>query len=157
MKKSEISIIIPVYNGEKYIDTCLRSLYAQRYNNWEAICVDDGSSDYTPVLLDAYGEKDQRIRVIHQSNSGVSLARMTGISAATGSYLMFIDVDDTLTPDALETLADKFAGEARSDIVIFGFNIIEGEEIKEKIPAFDRLDSRAYMKSVLHGNNGWEL
>lgn len=99
-----ISVIIPVYNGAKYLRKCVDSVLAQTYQNLEIILVDDGSSDSSGQICDAYTAQDKRIRVIHQQNAGVSAARNAGIKAAKGEYLSFIDGDDWVAPDFIKTL-----------------------------------------------------
>ena len=89
-----ISLIIPVYNVEKYLKNCVDSVIKQNYEDMEIILVDDGSKDNSPRICDEYSEKYDFINVIHQKNGGASVARNTGIDAATGKYLMFIDSDD---------------------------------------------------------------
>lgn len=98
-KEETVSIIVPVYNVEKYIGRCIKSLLAQDYNNIEVILVDDGSPDKSPAIIDSMAAQDSRIRVVHQDNHGVSTARNVGISLATGKYLMFVDGDDWVDPD----------------------------------------------------------
>ena len=99
-----VSVIIPVYNVEKYLRRCLDSVIAQTYWNLEIILVDDGSKDLSGLICDEYEKKDGRIRVIHQSNGGVSSARNAGIDRMTGSYVTFIDSDDYVLPDYVEKL-----------------------------------------------------
>ena len=99
-----ISVIIPVYNAEKYIARCLDSLLAQTYTDFEAIAIDDGSADGSFAICQAYGEKDPRFHAIHQENQGVSAARNAGIDRARGDYIAFIDADDYVLPDYLEQL-----------------------------------------------------
>lgn len=96
VEKKMISIICPVYNKELYIRDCIESVLVQTYSDWELILVDDGSPDMCPEILDDYSRKDLRIKVIHQKNSGHSEARNTGIRAAQGEWMMFIDADDFL-------------------------------------------------------------
>ena len=98
MDMALISIIIPVYNAEKYLEQCVASLVAQSDTNWEAVLVDDGSKDVSGLLCDDFARKDNRIRVVHQCNQGVSAARNTGIQNARGTYVMFLDADDPLAP-----------------------------------------------------------
>lgn len=97
-----VSIIIPVYRAEKYIRTCLQSVLNQTYTNWEAICVDDGSPDNSPKILDEYAQKDGRIRVLHQENGGVCAARNRALDAMQGDFFTFLDSDDFLHPQTLE-------------------------------------------------------
>ena len=99
-----ISIIVPVYNTEKYISRCVTSLIKQTYKNTEIILVDDGSQDKSAKICDRFAKKDARIRVIHKENGGVSETRNVGISATKGEYLLFVDGDDFLPPDAVEIL-----------------------------------------------------
>lgn len=89
-----ISIIIPVYNAEEYIESSLRTITSQSFDDWEVILVDDGSTDNSPEICDDFAQSDSRIKVIHQQNAGTSAARNTGIAAATGQYLTFMDNDD---------------------------------------------------------------
>lgn len=106
-----ISVIIPVYDVEAYLCECLDSVLNQTFSDWEAICVDDGSTDNSAEFLADYRAKDQRIKVIKQANKGLSSARNTGIEAATGDYILFLDGDDWLEPDAMETIARSLNGE----------------------------------------------
>lgn len=110
----EISVIIPVYNVEKYLSRCLDSLKKQTFPNWEAVCVDDGSTDGSGAVLDSYAAEDARLKVIHQKNGGLSVARNNGLSAANGRYVYFLDSDDFMHPQLLETvhgLAKKYGAQ----------------------------------------------
>lgn len=99
-----ISIIVPVYNVERYLDQCMQSLVCQTYANLEIIMVDDGSTDSSGEKCDTWAERDSRIRVIHQSNAGLAAARNTGLDAAAGVYIGFVDSDDHVLPDMFGTL-----------------------------------------------------
>ena len=99
-----ISIVIPIYNVEKYLSACIDSVLAQTYTNLEVILVDDGSTDYCGAICDRYGEKDSRIIVIHQKNKGLSGARNSAIDVAKGQYIGFVDSDDTIEPKMFEIL-----------------------------------------------------
>lgn len=99
-----ISIIIPCYNAQKYLRECLDSLLAQRMENFEVILIDDGSRDATAQIAGEYVRRDKRFHLIQQENSGVSVARNAGLSAAQGEWILFVDADDLLPPDALENL-----------------------------------------------------
>ena len=101
---SLISIIIPVYNVEKYLRVCLDSVINQSYSDYEVILVDDGSTDSSPSICDEYCSKDIRFQVIHQENMGLASARNTGIRAAKGEFLYFIDSDDCIHPDLLKIM-----------------------------------------------------
>lgn len=110
-----VSVIVPVYNAEKFLGECISSVTAQTCRDIEIILVDDGSADRSRTICDRAAEGDRRIRVIHQDNRGPSAARNAGIDAARGEWLMFVDADDTITPDAVETLL-KTAVETDCDI-----------------------------------------
>ena len=99
-----VSVIIPVYDVEKYLDRCMESVLGQTYKNTEVILVDDGSPDSCPRKCDDYAAKDPRVRVIHQKNSGVAAARNTGVKAAKGDYITFVDSDDYVCPLYIEQL-----------------------------------------------------
>lgn len=102
--KSMVSIIVPVYNVEQYIDSCITSIITQTYENLEIILVDDGTPDNSGVICDEYAKKDKRITVIHKTNGGLSSARNAGLDIATGDYIMFVDSDDFLVDNAVELL-----------------------------------------------------
>lgn len=102
MRKPLISIIVPVYNVEKYLSKCLDSLVNQTYENIEIVCVDDGSTDSSGAICDEYAKKDARIKVIHKENGGLSDARNAGLEAINGEYVMFIDSDDWIDIDTCE-------------------------------------------------------
>ena len=104
MKRPIISIIIPIYNTEKYLPKCLDSIITQTYTNWEAILVDDGSTDKSGKICDEYAAKDKRFNVIHQNNGGVSVARQTGLDNAAGDYIIHCDPDDWIEPTMLENM-----------------------------------------------------
>ncbi len=103
-KTPELSIIVPIYNVEKYLDECIQSILGQTFTDFELILVDDGSPDACPQMCDAAAEQDSRVRVIHQKNGGLSAARNTGIEAARGNWLGFVDSDDFVAPDMYEKL-----------------------------------------------------
>ena len=113
---AKISIIIPVYQVEKYLPACLDSVVKQNFQDWEAICVDDGSPDNCGKILAEYAKKDRRIKVITQKNQGVSMARNHALTATTGDYVCFLDSDDELHPDFLEKMYDLITTTS-SDIV----------------------------------------
>lgn len=101
-----ISVIVPIYKVEEYLDRCVRSIAEQTYSDLEIILVDDGSPDGCPAICDAWAEKDARIKVIHKENGGLSDARNAGIEIATGEYVAFIDSDDSIEPDFIQKLYD---------------------------------------------------
>lgn len=119
MNNPLISIIIPAYNVEQYLTACLSSIEQQTYQNFEVILIDDGSIDSTGVICDTVATKDDRFKVIHQKNQGVSVARNKGIEEARGEYIAFIDSDDKITPEYLSSFSLK------NDIEIQGHVIYE--------------------------------
>lgn len=124
MKK--ISVIIPIYNAEKYLDSCIQSVLNQTYSMWELILIDDGSTDQSGAIADKYERIEKRVRVVHKENAGVSNARNQGLDIAKGEYVAFLDADDELTQDCLEKMltiaideqADIVAGRSSDDAVL---------------------------------------
>ena len=106
MDNSLISVIVPVYNVERYLPRCIESILGQTYTNFELILVDDGTPDRSGIICDKYSEKDSRIKVIHKENGGVSSARNAGIDIAEGEWITFVDSDDWVTDDYLDVLVD---------------------------------------------------
>jgi len=121
-----ISILVPVYNVERYLERCLKSIRTQSIGDIEIICVDDGSTDHSAEILVRNAEEDSRIRIITKPNGGLSSARNAGIDASAGSYLMFVDSDDILEDGACEKVVNAF-NEHKADIVTFGANIYPKE------------------------------
>lgn len=116
----KVSIIIPIYRAEKYIEKCIDSVLAQTYKDLEIILVDDGSPDGCGAICDAYSRRDSRIKVIHKKNEGVSMARNAGLSKVTGSYVQFVDSDDSLKPNMTEVLVENIERQ-QADLVVCGF------------------------------------
>lgn len=113
----EISIIIPVYNKAEYIGDCLNSLLRQDFADFEIVCIDDGSTDNSGAICDQQAADDNRIRVIHTENGGVTAARRKGVEAARGKYIVFVDADDMLLPDALKTLHKAITGTNADEVI----------------------------------------
>lgn len=145
-----VSIIIPVYNAEKTIDRCINSVLNQTYKNFELILLDDGSTDTTGELCDAYAGRDKRIRVVHKKNSGVSDTRNQGIAMAEGEYLQFLDSDDWITSNATEIFM-RTAKENACDMVIADFYRVVGERVSQK-GAIDKegiIDRNGYAANMM--------
>lgn len=123
-----VSVIVPVYNTAPWLRKCLDSIINQTYRNLEIICVNDGSTDNSAEILAEYAAKDARIRVIHQENAGVSVARNKGLDIAAGEYVTFVDSDDWLEPETYERIVAAFVGDV--DIVAMGA-VIDGD-VKDK-------------------------
>ena len=113
----KVSVVIPVYNSAKYLKECLNSIFVQTLEDWEVIAVNDGSSDESPTILDAYAKRDSRFQVVHKENGGVSAARNDGLSVARGEYVFFMDSDDILDKDAFQNLYGIAVAE-NADIVM---------------------------------------
>ena len=141
------SIIIPVYNVEKYLRDCLDSVLGQSFADWEAICVNDGSSDGSSAILEEYAEKDSRFKVICRSNGGLSAARNTGMDAANGEYILFLDSDDWMEPDALKVIAQSLNDE---DMLCFsGRRFFEATNTYNEA---DQLVEKIYEKGMAYYN-----
>ena len=132
---TKVSIIIPVYNCAPYIDRCIRSIMMQTYKDIEIIVINDGSPDNSSSIIEALAAEDTRITLITQENQGVCVARNNGIAAATGDYLLFVDGDDYVDPDYIESLVTA-AQKNNSDLVITGYKTEDFETGKytETIP-----------------------
>lgn len=137
MKK--VSIIIPVYNVEKYIGECLDSIVKQTYRNLEIILVDDGSPDNSGSVCDKYADKDERVRVIHKKNAGVSEARNSGLEIATGDYIAFADPDDWLEKDMIEKMVRALEyTDADASFCRFHTEILSDEALKYCSPVEEK-------------------
>lgn len=126
--KNLVSVIVPVYNAEHFIEKCIHSILNQSYKNIELILVNDGSTDNSVKICDSFAKIDNRIKLIHQANSGPSVARNNGIYNAKGKYIQFIDADDYIEENMIETLVNEM--EKGLDIVICGYKRIFKEENK---------------------------
>lgn len=125
-----ISIIVPIYKVEKYLNRCIDSILSQSYRNLEIILVDDGSPDNCSIICEEYAKKDKRIKVIHKKNGGLSEARNYGIEASTGDYIMFVDSDDYISKDMCKTLLIN-ALENNADIVVCNFKEVYTDNIEK--------------------------
>ena len=126
-----VSIIVPVYNAEHTIPRCIESILNQEYSDFELLLVNDGSTDGSGAICDAYAARDARIRVIHKENTGVSDTRNTALTQARGTYLQFLDSDDWITPDATSSLV-RAAESAQCDLVVSDFYRVVGERVSQK-------------------------
>lgn len=120
----KISIIVPIYNVEKYIRRCIESILNQTYTNFELILIDDGSTDSSGVICDEYANKDNRIKVIHKENGGLSSARNAGLDIATGEYISFVDGDDYIAEDMIEKLYNSITGN-NADIAVCNYKCVD--------------------------------
>ena len=151
LQQTQISIIVPVYNVEKYLEQCLESIVNQTYRNIEIICVNDGAKDNSGEILTRYAEKDSRIFVINQENQGLSGARNTGMRVAHGKYIMFVDSDDWIDLNTCEqavTVAEKHS----ADLVLWSYVREFENESKEKLMFWEdeTVFDKKKVKSQLH-------
>lgn len=144
-----VSVIIPVYNAEKYIKRCLDSVLAQSYRNFEVLLIDDGSTDNSGRICDEYRFRDNRIRVIHNKNCGVAATRNVGIREAQGDYIAFVDSDDYIDPDMLEIMVTRVK-KFNSDIVMCNYFTDKGGKItKAKMNYKEVYDGADIVKNEL--------
>lgn len=125
-----ISIIVPVYNAEDYLHRCVDSILAQTYSDIEVLLIDDGSTDGSGVICDDYAKKDNRVRVFHKNNGGVSSSRNLGLKEASGTWITFVDSDDWLDVEAISVCKDYFAN---YDLIRFPFMLVYDCEGKKKV------------------------
>ena len=148
--EGKVSVIIPVYNVEKYVGECLDSVINQTYKNLEIICVDDCGSDNSAKIVEEYAQKDGRVKVIHHDqNGGAGTARNTGLQNSSGEYIFFLDSDDYLSLDIIELLV-KRQRKTNADVVVSSFRNFMNEKIlNEKIPKVEaELKARNCVKSL---------
>ena len=150
-----VSIIVPVHNVEKYLRRCVDSIIAQTYSEWEALLIDDGSTDSSGTICDEYANRDNRIRCYHKENGGQSSARNEGLEHARGEQIAFCDADDWLTSDFLEICITKYK-KYKADIVTANYYNYYNDNKCE--PVFDIkandtvLDNRMAMKRLLEND-----
>lgn len=130
--KNLVSIIVPVYNAEKYLKKSIKSIISQTYKNIEIICIDDGSNDKSLEILHKFADEDQRIRIIHKKNEGVSLARNTGLENAKGDFVLFVDSDDWIEKNLCETLL-FYMEKKELDVVMCSYIREKGGESQKKV------------------------
>ena len=127
----KISIIVPIYNVEKYLHKCINSILNQTFTDFELILVDDGGTDNCGNIIESYAKLDNRIITIHQKNGGLSNARNSGLKIAQGEYIRFVDGDDYIPADSIEILLNEI--EKNKDIVLVTGNYIREESAENKI------------------------
>lgn len=148
MNNPSISVIVAVYQAEKYIKRCLDSIIAQAYTDFEVLLVDDGSLDSSGMICDDYASRDSRIRVIHKRNEGVSSARQTGLDAAKGKYIIHADPDDWAEPNWLQKMYEKIE-EEKADIVICDFERIYKDKKVHYVQKPRSLDNKDIIADML--------
>ena len=148
LSSGHVSIIIPVYNIARYIDSCVKSIIHQSYENFELILIDDGSTDESGQLCDEWAKKDARIHCLHQQNSGVSVARNIGLKHCTGQYIMFVDGDDEIAPNMCEKLL-KALIDTDADVSYCGFYNIFSDKQKKNIPPYKVMNNLESLNALL--------
>lgn len=146
----KFSIIIPVYNAAPYLRESLDSVLAQTFTDWEAICVDDGSTDGSGVILDEYAAKDNRIRVVHQENKGVNFARQRALDISQGDWIASIDGDDWVGPDYLKHFYQVVA-EGNCDFIWSDYYIVNNGEVKYTKQSSCSADAPSFQVALLNG------
>ncbi len=144
---SRISVIVPVYNAEKYVGICLDSILAQSYIDFEVLCFNDGSSDGSLKVLKEYEKKDKRIRVFDQKNMGVAKTRNKGIKMAKGEYIIFVDNDDTVARDYLAKMLEAIE-RGNADLAIGGFSRVNAKD-RDKVLYSEKLKDTYYARYVI--------
>lgn len=140
------SVIIPVYNAEKTIDRCVQSLISQNYHDAEIILVNDGSTDNSGLICQSYADRHSQIRCINKENGGVSTARNTGLDAAAGTYVLFVDSDDYVSNDYFESL-DRISSDV--DYAVFSYHLTDGESVQTVIfETFSSVDSDSFYSKI---------
>ena len=148
-----ISIIVPVYKAETRLDRCVSSLVKQTYKSIEIILVDDGSPDNSPKMCDMWAEKDDRVKVVHKTNGGVSSARNTGLTASSGKYIKFVDSDDYVSEDMCEKLISEM-NKTNSDVVVCNYiEYLKDKKIEIKNLKTETFDDSSKATLVLYKNN----
>ena len=130
-----VSVVLSIYNVEKYLERCLKSVIEQTYTNLEILLIDDGSTDHCSEICDKWEKKDNRIRVVHKKNAGLGMARNTGIEEAKGKYICFFDSDDYIDSKTIEHTT-KILEKEKADLVVFGYFDVSnnGEIVQAHIP-----------------------
>lgn len=147
----KVSIVIPIYNADRFLNQCLCSIQHQTFSDWECILVDDGSTDISSIICDNFERNDKRFRVIHQPNRGVSYARNAGIERTCGEFLSFVDPDDYIEADYLELLLDKQHG-FDADVVFSAVECFLDKSGNAYVSAFNQFASEIMGKVVFnHG------
>lgn len=156
-----VSIIVPVYKVEQYLEKCVRSLLGQTYKNLEILLIDDGSPDNCPAMCDNFAVEDSRIKVIHKPNGGLADARNTGLDAATGDYISFVDSDDWISENMYTEMLDMIETNSALDIVCCAAaRVRDGEDISSCFSYYKTgtvLSGREITKEILLDNIGSQV
>ncbi len=145
--KDKVSVIVPVYNVEKYLHRCVDSIISQTYENLEIILVDDGSPDNSGKICDEYAKKDNRIQVVHKSNGGISSARNAGIKTSTGDYIVYVDSDDWLEKNAIEMLHKTIIDE-NVDLVMGNYFVSDDNGTNNANTYAEKISNKKFVKGT---------
>lgn len=149
-----VTVIIPAYNADKFICRCIDSVMKQSYHDIEILIIDDGSTDETRSICKKYQEKDGRVRFLSQSNGGVSKARNFGIREAKGQYIAFVDADDYIKSNMIETMVSSFLQNDKIDLVICGFyECNKSKRIEKKIECKKHISQNTYLQELFNPNS----
>ena len=148
----KITVIVPIYNGEKFISRCFESVINQTYINWELIAVDDGSVDSSWDIMSKYANVDDRIKIFKQKNSGAGMARNFAIQHATGDYIVFVDIDDYFSTEYFKLLSSH-----NEDVVFIDVNRVKNGEViyQDKLSNYKNEDKSFFINSQITGKIGW--
>lgn len=151
-----LSIIVPIYNGQKYLDRMIESLICQEYKDYEVLLIDDGSRDSSPIICDNYAYRCKNIKVIHQKNSGVSAARNRGLEEAKGSYVGFVDCDDSIKPYMFSKMISTIKN-SKADMVMGGYDKVNDRNImlSRFLPPFQGEFIENDIKKIIYGMVSW--
>lgn len=155
----KISVIIPIYNSERYLEECLASIVGQSYQNIEIICIDDGSTDGSASILERFKKNDERVRIVRQENSGAATARNNGISHATGDYCIFVDADDWIEENTCDEI-NRIIQTTQYDVVLFDYykekkNGREARHLYENACEFDAFSINELQMRAIGLSNEW--
>src|ERR1035437_6721656 len=148
----KISVLIPVYNSDKYLSRCIDSILTQ--NIYELILVNDGSKDSSGSICELYAKQDKRIQVFHQENKGVSAARNLALEKATGERIAFVDADDYVEKDWIEILTNALKSE-ESEIYFYGYRSIHSDSIEESLPDKGSMEAKEFVESSFYHQAVW--
>ncbi len=150
MERPLISVIIPVYNGEKMIEKCIRSVFVQKMEDMEIIAVNDGSTDRTGAILDSLAAEDSRLKVIHRKNGGAAAARNSGLDASRGTYIRFVDADDRLLENGIQPMADAAQKENGQLVIAAYTQLLCGKRQRKNL--YGRNDTVPVEEALRHMN-----
>lgn len=151
-----VSVLVPCYNSERHLEECLRSVLGQTYPDLEVVCVDDGSTDATPVLLEQFAQANERVRVVGQTNMGETEARRSALRNARGEFVSFVDSDDWIDADCIRNAINK-AQQVSADVILFALEHFDGENVLRRQPLADLDWPMDGTRALAHTVGGWRI